>query len=207
MIDFKKFIEQHSNEIDHFFTNTDSLIVIHLDKELNILAHNECFQKIIKSEEDCSGRKINSFLLPESQGVLPLPDSQNHLSVGLNFTSSDSFPLPMYCHIFKTDNDSYLLLGGNLMLTNDDFLQKMTVLTNEIANVSRDLYRKNRALKEAYSKIKMLSGIIPICMHCKEIRDDKGYWNKLEEFITEHSEAQFSHSICDKCLKNQYPDL
>lgn len=62
-------------------------------------------------------------------------------------------------------------------------------------------------LQEANSKIKTLSGIVPICMYCKEIRDDKGYWSQLEKFISEHSSAQFSHSICPKCMKERHPDL
>ena len=52
----------------------------------------------------------------------------------------------------------------------------------------------------------ILRGIIPICMHCNDIRDDKGKWEKMEAFIEEKSEAQFSHSICDKCLDKHYPD-
>jgi Protein of unknown function (DUF3365) len=62
-------------------------------------------------------------------------------------------------------------------------------------------------LKEANSKIKTLSGIVPICMYCKGIRDDKGYWSVLEKFISEHSTAQFSHGICPKCMKERHPDL
>ena len=53
-------------------------------------------------------------------------------------------------------------------------------------------------------ELRMLKGIIPICMHCHQIRDDKGSWNKLENYITEHSEAQFSHGICQKCLKERF---
>ena len=60
-------------------------------------------------------------------------------------------------------------------------------------------------LKDALNKVRTLEGIIPICMHCKEIRDDKGSWNKLEKYISEHSEAQFSHGICEKCLEIYYP--
>jgi hypothetical protein len=93
------------------------------------------------------------------------------------------------------------------MLTNEQILQKMTIMSNEMANMTRALHKKNRELKEAYSKIKILSGIVPICMYCKEIRDDKGYWNRIEKYITEHSEAKFSHGICDKCRKKHYPDL
>jgi len=62
-------------------------------------------------------------------------------------------------------------------------------------------------LKEANSKIKTLSGIVPICMYCKGIRDDRGYWSALEKFISEHSTAQFSHGICPKCMKERHPDL
>ena len=50
-------------------------------------------------------------------------------------------------------------------------------------------------------EVRVLKGIIPICMYCKEIRDDKGYWKQLEKYIAEHTGAQFSHGICDKCLK------
>ena len=60
-------------------------------------------------------------------------------------------------------------------------------------------------LKEAKDQIKSLKGIIPICMYCKEIRDDKGYWNQLEKYISEHAEVEFSHGVCKKCLKKHYP--
>ena len=63
------------------------------------------------------------------------------------------------------------------------------------------------ALEKAIEEINTLEGILPICMHCKEIRDDKGYWNQLEKYISEHSQVQFSHSICDKCLKEHYPEF
>ncbi|MFA6293919.1 MAG: response regulator, partial [Victivallales bacterium] len=60
--------------------------------------------------------------------------------------------------------------------------------------------------KEAQSKIKTLQGLLPICASCKKIRDDTGYWKKLENYITEHSEAVFSHGICPDCFEKHYPD-
>lgn len=69
-----------------------------------------------------------------------------------------------------------------------------------------EIRQTQKELEEATNEIKTLQGIIPICMHCKGIRDDKGYWNQLEEYITEHSEAQFSHGICETCLEKHYPD-
>jgi DNA-binding response OmpR family regulator len=60
-------------------------------------------------------------------------------------------------------------------------------------------------LQEALSKVKTLSGLLPICSSCKKIRDDKGYWNQIEDYIREHSPADFSHSVCPVCAKRLYP--
>jgi len=62
-------------------------------------------------------------------------------------------------------------------------------------------------LQAALKEIKTLEGIIPICSHCKQIRDDKGYWNQIETYIQDHSESEFSHSICQECATKYYPDM
>jgi hypothetical protein len=61
-------------------------------------------------------------------------------------------------------------------------------------------------LQKALGEIKILSGLLPICANCKKIRDDKGYWNQIESYIRNHSEADFSHSICPDCAKELYRD-
>jgi AmiR/NasT family two-component response regulator len=63
------------------------------------------------------------------------------------------------------------------------------------------LQTRTRELEEALAKIKTLRGLIPICASCKKIRNDTGYWQQLEEYITEHSEADFTHGLCPECLK------
>lgn len=62
-------------------------------------------------------------------------------------------------------------------------------------------------LKNAYEEIKTLKGLIPICASCKNIRDDKGFWENVENYISKHSEAEFTHSICPECVKELYPDI
>jgi DNA-binding NarL/FixJ family response regulator len=61
-------------------------------------------------------------------------------------------------------------------------------------------------LQNALAQVKTLSGLLPICSGCKKIRDDQGYWNRIESYISEHSEAQFSHGICPDCAKKYFPD-
>jgi hypothetical protein len=62
-------------------------------------------------------------------------------------------------------------------------------------------------LRLALGEVKKLSGLLPICSHCKKIRDDQGYWKQLESYIEEHSEAAFSHGICHECLRRYYPGI
>ena len=62
-------------------------------------------------------------------------------------------------------------------------------------------------LQKALTKVKQLSGMLPICSSCKKIRDDKGYWNQLESYIRDRSEAEFSHGICPDCVQRLYPDF
>ena len=60
-------------------------------------------------------------------------------------------------------------------------------------------------LKTSLARVRKLSGLLPICASCKKIRDDKGYWNQIEAYIRDHSEAEFSHGICPECTRKLYP--
>lgn len=70
-----------------------------------------------------------------------------------------------------------------------------------------ELERLNKELKQANENIRILKGLIPICSHCKKVRNDDGFWEQVEVYISEHSEADFSHSLCPVCIKELYPDL
>ncbi len=61
-------------------------------------------------------------------------------------------------------------------------------------------------LQEAVSSIKTLSGLIPICAACKKVRDDQGYWQQVEEYVSAHAEVEFSHGLCPDCMAKLYPD-
>lgn len=61
-------------------------------------------------------------------------------------------------------------------------------------------------LQASLADVKTLTGIVPICMHCKNVRDDKGYWNRVEAFVQSHTEARFSHGLCPDCERKHYPE-
>ena len=68
------------------------------------------------------------------------------------------------------------------------------------------LTARNRELEESLAKVRQLEGLLPICAGCKKIRDDKGYWQQIEGYISAHSKAVFSHGICPECMKKLYPE-
>ncbi len=80
-------------------------------------------------------------------------------------------------------------------------------VAQRMLDIQAVLTEKVEKLEEALDEIKTLKGFIPICANCKQIRDDKGYWNRLETYIQKHSEAVFTHSICPDCVQKLYPDL
>jgi len=106
--------------------------------------------------------------------------------------------------IFPTEHTVSLLKDGNGVAIG-------------IVSVVRDITERKRIeeekekvlvdLRKALSEVKQLTGFIPICASCKKIRDDKGYWSDVEKYISDHSEALFSHGICPDCMRKLYPEL
>jgi ligand-binding sensor domain-containing protein len=74
-----------------------------------------------------------------------------------------------------------------------------------VAKRTEELRLRNEELSTALGNVKQLSGLLPICASCKKIRDDGGYWNQLEQYISDHSEVGFSHGICPDCVETMFP--
>jgi hypothetical protein len=77
----------------------------------------------------------------------------------------------------------------------------------ERQRVAQERERLIGELQSALAEVKELSGLLPICADCKKIKDDGGYWNQLEVYVTRHSKAQFSHGLCPDCVKKYYAEL
>ena len=73
-----------------------------------------------------------------------------------------------------------------------------------LAEERDNLAIETKLLRQAMERIKILDGMLPICAHCKKIRDDKGYWQQVESYIHDHADVEFSHGICPECSKKYY---
>jgi PAS domain S-box-containing protein len=137
---------------------------------------------------------ITRFIRKEDQDVY-----YHHRRKLLATNEPQSFELRM----LRLDSVEFWALLEAAEAENDDGERVFRVVMSDIS--TRKL--ASEALQEAFDQIKTLRGIVPICMHCKNIRDDQGFWNKVEVYVRDHSEAEFSHGICPKCAKEFYPDL
>lgn len=110
----------------------------------------------------------------------------------------------------RTEMGIEVFFAGKRHFINSDRIQILDLLfsTYETSlRQKRELERVNKELKEALDTIDVLHGILPICSHCKKIRDDEGAWTQIEEYIGMHSDVQFSHGICPDCLRKFYPEM
>jgi hypothetical protein len=85
------------------------------------------------------------------------------------------------------------------------FMGDFATAFNAMVEALEEKRRVELSLQESVAKVKQLEGIIPICMYCKKIRDDSDYWQQLEQYISEHTNAHFSHGICPTCYNKYYP--
>jgi len=136
------------------------------------------------------------------------PDERNKF---LELISTNGFVENFEVQMKKRDG-SVLWASVNAGLSKD---QEGNVVG--IEGVARDITDRKRVeeereklineLQKALKEIKTLRGILPLCSFCKKIRDDKGYWKKVDVYIHQHTEADVSHGICPECAKEHYPDL
>ncbi|MFH2127521.1 MAG: MASE3 domain-containing protein [Pseudomonadota bacterium] len=99
----------------------------------------------------------------------------------------------------------------NCTRLDDSLGQALGLVISGLDITVRIKYAKEReelikSLQEALAQVKTLSGLLPICSHCKKIRDDSGYWRQIEQYVEKHSEAEFSHSMCPQCAYKLYPE-
>ncbi|MCX8109459.1 MAG: hypothetical protein N3G20_11730, partial [Verrucomicrobiae bacterium] len=99
------------------------------------------------------------------------------------------------------------LLQEQMLRQEQQARRELETKNRELEYLNSELTRHELELRKALDNIKTLRGLLPICSYCKRIRNDKGFWQKVESYIDEHSEAKLTHGICPECMRKHFPEI
>jgi PAS domain S-box len=173
----------------------------YLDSKFRIIDINDRFTDVFGySEENAKNKLIFDLVVPENKTV-----ESKALGARRNETVQN----------FRTERRSKsgkiipVIISSSPVIIDNNFAG--TIVTyrdiSELAKAEEEKEKLIADLQKALVEIKTLSGLIPICSHCKRVRDDGGYWDQVEHYISKHSDVNFSHGICPDCMRQYYPEM
>ncbi len=172
---------------------------VYLDNDFNVIDINPRFEEFFGfSLEEIKGKKINSLIIHKDYEEEAAKLDNDTLDGYVYFDTmrkdkkGDLLPVSISAAPILIDNK----LKGSFVIYKDIEQRKKIEVERE------NLIKK---LQAALDEVKTLEGLIPICSHCKKIRDDTGFWGNVEQYISKHTNVDFSHGICPDCLKEHFP--
>jgi DNA-binding response OmpR family regulator len=203
--------------LQHHLENDYTVKLAHSGREaLQIISHTR--PDVILLDllmPDMDGYEVYSAIrrLPALDGVpvlfvTSLPDAECE-AAGLEMGAEDYIHKPFVADLVRLRIKNHLALSQErvlLLKRSQELLELNAKLEEEVSqrrytqSVNEELIKK---LEDALEQVKQLEGIISICSYCHKIRDDQNVWQRLEEYISEHTEAMFSHGICPHCAEEQ----
>jgi PAS domain S-box-containing protein len=196
--------KSHGHKFEVIFEAAPNAFIM-TDKDGIITLINEKTEQYFGYErDDLLGRSVDLLLPSRVRSI--------HLDQRSSFMS-DPKPREMGCGrdlygLHKDGTEFPVEIGLKPIRVDDEVVVLAAVIDiTERKRIEAEREKLIDELKEALNRIDVLTGLLPICGACKKVRDDEGYWNDIEEFITRNSEAVFSHGICPDCKGKLYPEL
>lgn len=171
------------------------------DDEHRIIHANDAFYDLFGlSESDALGSTL-AEAVPAGERDHFLRVDRAVLDTGVEDVREEHLTVGGVSHTIVTSKRRYVDGNGRRYLIGS--IHDIT----DLKNAQRRLEAEKASLEEALEEIRTLRGILPICSYCRKIRDDTGAWSQMEEYVSRHSEASFSHGICERCEETHFPGL
>ncbi len=158
------------------------------------------------TEAELIDKNIHELIHNRKQDGTPLPFDEcpirGVIRTGKRFSSREEIFIRKDGTVFPVSVISTPLMEDGTIVASVTAFRDIS----ELKGIEQERERLISALQKALAEIKTLHGILPICSFCKKIRDDKGAWKHLESYISERSEAVFTHGLCQECAKKAYPE-
>jgi PAS domain S-box-containing protein len=192
--------------------NTTREPLIALDRDLRVVSASRSFYAVFKAKPE---ETVGQLIYDLGNGQWNIPRLRELLETILpENTTFDDFEVE---HDFASIGKRFMLLYARQIASSRSTERTILLAIQDVTERKRSEHALEEAAKEreklvnelryALDNIKTLQGLIPICSNCKKIRDDKGFWKQVEAYISEHTDASFSHGICPDCGKKLYGDL
>jgi len=183
-------------------TSPDAIVLV--DMNTNFLMVNQVAVRLYgyQNEEEMIGKTFLNLIVPEER-----PRLFEHFK---DTRQTGSNQILEHTSLKKDGSSFHAAVNASLIFDAQGRPKGIIAITRDMTEHKRAEEEREKLiheLQEALAKVKTLSGMLPICASCKKIRDDKGYWNQIEAYIGDHSETEFTHTICPECMKKLYPDF
>jgi PAS domain S-box-containing protein len=183
-------------------TSPDAIVLV--DINTNFIMVNQMAVRLYgyQNPEEMIGKTFLNLIVPEER-----PRLFEHFK---DTRQTGSNQILEHTSLKKDGSSFYAAVNASLIFDAQGKPKGIIAIIRDITEHKRAEEEREKLiheLQDALGKIQTLSGLLPICSWCKKIRDDEGYWNQIETYIGDHSEAEFTHSICPECMKKHYPDL
>jgi PAS domain S-box-containing protein len=200
----RKRVEEALRESEEKYSTLveDSLTGIYIDQDRKIVFSNKRFAEIF-------GYSRDELMGMESWKLVHAEDKAWTDEIRTQRLKGEQAPSEYEARGLTKDGETIWVARRN---TRIEYRGRPAILGNIVditkqKNAEEEREKLVEELQDALAQVRTLSGLLPICASCKKIRDDKGYWRQIEAYIRDHSEAEFSHSICPECTKKIYPEL
>jgi hypothetical protein len=188
-----------------YLGDSTSVAALLLGRDLHVVRTNRAFLGLTGGDASPVGKPVLDLLEPSSRAAAERLLAGATEVERLQLLGADRATCQVACRAYR-EGEGWLLLAEAPTMNDSQVLRTMSRMTSEVVNLSRELERKNRELERALEEVRKLQGILTLCMHCKKIRNDAGLWQKLEVYVSEHTDAEFSHGLCEACATRYYPD-
>jgi PAS domain S-box-containing protein len=190
-------------------TMSDMLLITNANTEI-VSINRSLTDKLGYAEGELLNQPITAIIGPgKAQNLFRIPGAEK---ANGKKVPADGLNIGHYDSVLVTRGGNRVPVGIAVSILNerDGRTAGYVVIARDMTDWKKAEQEKNDLIKElqtALANIKTLKGLIPICAHCQKIRNDQGYWQRVEEYVSEHTEADFSHSLCEECLHILYPDF
>lgn len=145
---------------------------------------------------------VRQSLIKQSFTKYILPEDQDTYYIFQKDSLTKEAAQVCELRLLKQDNTYFWARIAVLNVSDENDVQTVRMIVSDIS----DSKRISEALQKAFDEVRTLRGIVPICANCKKIRNDGGFWEQVDVYIRDHTEAQLSHGICPECMKKLYSD-